>query len=58
VLSEEEVHGGETMTELTDIHVDESLLSHLNAEITHIPENCENSGKCYYIFSVSNKDND
>ena len=56
MLTENEVHGGGAMTELTDIHLDKSILTHMNAEITHIPENCENVGKCFYIFSVSNKD--
>jgi hypothetical protein len=44
------------MTELTNIDVEESSYGHLTAEITHIPENCENSARCFYMFSVSNKD--
>lgn len=46
------------MTELKDMDVDESLLSHLTAEISHDPSVCENVQFCYYIFSVSNKGSD
>lgn len=43
------------MKELKDMHVETDLISHLTAEIEHIPEDCDNTALCYYMFSVSNK---
>jgi hypothetical protein len=51
------VHG-EGMTEITDMDEDESLLTHLSAEIDHDPAMCENADFCFYQFAISNKDND
>lgn len=48
---------GAGMNELTDIKVDQSLLSHLTAEIDHNPNVCPDVKYCYYQFAVSNKDN-
>ena len=56
VLNETEVHG-EGMTEIKDMNVDESLLTHLTAEIEHDPAMCVNVANCYYQFAISNKDN-
>jgi hypothetical protein len=56
VLDENQVHGGgEGMTELKDLNIDESLVTHLSGRIPHNPDLCENKEKCYYMFSVSNK---
>jgi hypothetical protein len=55
VLDEQQVHG-EDMTEITNLKVEQSLNNHVTALIPHNPDNCENKNKCYYMFSVSNKD--
>jgi hypothetical protein len=56
VLNDTEVYGA-GMTEIVDLDVDQSLLTHLSGEIAHDPALCENVAYCYYQFAISNKDN-
>jgi hypothetical protein len=47
ILNDTEVYGA-GMTEIVDMDVDQSLLTHLSAEIAHDPALCENVVYCYY----------
>lgn len=57
LLNATESSEGLGMTELNDMNIDESLVTHLSAVIDHDPSVCVDVQYCYYQFAISNKDN-